>query len=258
VSSAELQGVLWGARPQAWAAQEALSAPVYEEGIRLAGIGEGSRVLDVGCGAGTFLGLAAGRGAVVHGLDASAALLELAQARVPGADLRLGDLQELPYDDGSFDAVTGFSSFQFAGDVTAALREAGRVARPGAPVVIQVWGRPERCETLAAMRALSAVAPSSGGERAPLWSAGMLEVFAAGAGLVPREAVDLVSAFEYPDAATAVAGMLASGGGARVIRAAGEEAARAALLGALPPYRTAAGGYRFENEWHFLVAAAPG
>jgi hypothetical protein len=35
--------------------------------------------------------------------------------------------------------VTGFNSFFFANDMVAALREAGRVAKPGAPVVIQVW-----------------------------------------------------------------------------------------------------------------------
>jgi hypothetical protein len=41
--------------------------------------------------------------------------------------------------------VAGFNSFFFAADMVAALREARRVAKAGAPVVIQVWGRPERC-----------------------------------------------------------------------------------------------------------------
>ena len=62
----------------------------------------------------------------------------------PTPTSRMGDLQHLPYVDDSFDAVTGFNSFFFADDMVAALREAGRVAKPGAPVVIQVWGRPER------------------------------------------------------------------------------------------------------------------
>ena len=55
------------------------------------------------------------------------------------------DLQVLPYDDDTFDVVTGFTSFFFADDMVGALREAGRVARPGAPVVIQAFGRPEKC-----------------------------------------------------------------------------------------------------------------
>ena len=65
------------------------------------------------------------------GIDAAEGLLALARARVRGRDLRLGDMQALPFDDDSFDVVTGFTSFFFADDIVAALREAGRVARPG-------------------------------------------------------------------------------------------------------------------------------
>jgi ubiquinone/menaquinone biosynthesis C-methylase UbiE len=53
-------------------------------------------------------------------------------------------MEALPYEDDSFDLVTGFNSFFFATDIVAALREAGCVAKPGAPVVIQVWGPHER------------------------------------------------------------------------------------------------------------------
>ena len=63
---------------------------------------------------------------------------------MPDADLRVGDMEALPYDDDTFDLVTGFNSFFFANDIVAAVREAGRVAKPGAPVVIQVWGAHER------------------------------------------------------------------------------------------------------------------
>jgi Methyltransferase domain len=62
---------------------------------------------------------------------------------VPEAELRLGDLQALPYPDDSFDVVTGFTSFFFADDIVAALREAGRVARAGAPVVTWAYADAE-------------------------------------------------------------------------------------------------------------------
>ena len=100
-------------------------------------------MLDVGCGVGAFLRLVADRGAEPFGLDASEALIDLARRRVPEADLRVGDMESLPYDADTFDLVTGFTSFFFANDMVAALREAGRVAKPGAPVVIQVWGAHE-------------------------------------------------------------------------------------------------------------------
>lgn len=136
--TAELQGELWGARAENWAAQEERHAPLYEEVIGRIGLGPGTRVLDVGCASGVFCRVAADRGAVVFGLDASEALIAIARRRVPEADLRVGDLQFLPFEADMFDVVTGFNSFQFAGDITAALREAARVARKDARVVIQV------------------------------------------------------------------------------------------------------------------------
>ena len=129
--SARHWGALWGDRPRAWARNEEQQTPVYEQALERVGLERGDRVLDVGCGTGVFLRLCADRGADVSGLDASEGLLEIARERVPEADLRLGDLQTLPYADDAFDLVTGFTSFFFAEDMVAALREAGRVARPG-------------------------------------------------------------------------------------------------------------------------------
>ena len=102
-------------------------------------------MLEVGCGSGVFLRAAAERGAQISGLDASPELVALARARVPAADVRVGDLQFLPYPDDAFDLVAGFNSFFFAADLVAALREASRVARPDGRVLIQVWGRHSRC-----------------------------------------------------------------------------------------------------------------
>jgi len=137
--SADRHALLWNIHPQDWSVNEVQQLPTYEEAIRRIGITSGQRVLEVGCGTGVFLRAAADRGAAVHGLDASEALLAIARERVPEADLRRGDMQFLPYDDDSFDVVAGFNAFFFADDMVAALREAGRVAKPGARVVIQVY-----------------------------------------------------------------------------------------------------------------------
>ena len=144
--SADRWGPRWGARARAWAATEEQQLPTYEAAIERVGIGERTRVLEVGCGSGVFLRAAADRGAQVTGLDASPALLELARVRVPEADLRVGDLQFLPYADDAFDVVAGFNAFFFASDIVAAVREAGRVAVPGGTVVVQVWGRHGTCD----------------------------------------------------------------------------------------------------------------
>src|SRR6266540_2800051 len=95
--SAERWGPLFSARAQDWAEIEEQQVPTYEEAIRRVGITTGQRVVEVGCGSGVFLRLAADRGAQVAGVDASEALLEIARTRVPEAELVHGDMESLPY-----------------------------------------------------------------------------------------------------------------------------------------------------------------
>src|SRR5262245_53562436 len=144
--SAARWGPLWGARSADWAAVEEQQLSTYREAIRRVGISAGQRVLEVGCGSGVFVRVAADLGADVAGLDASEQLIQIARRRVPEADLRVGDMEALPWPDATFDLVAGFNSFFFADDMVGALREAGRVAKRGAHVVIQVWGAHERCD----------------------------------------------------------------------------------------------------------------
>jgi SAM-dependent methyltransferase len=256
--SANVWGPRWGSRPRDWALSEDQQVPTYEEAIRRAGIAPGQRVLDIGCGTGVFLRAAADRGATVAGLDAAEGLLELARARVPEADLRQGEMEQLPFDDDAFDVVTGFNSFFFAADMVAALREAGRVARPEALVVIQVWGRPDECGLTAMKQAVAPHLPAPEAGAAPpppLWKPGVLEEIARQAGLTPESAFDTSWAYEYDDDATLVRAMLGAAGMAERLITSQEEAG-AAILEALARHRTPSGGYRLENEWRYLIARA--
>jgi SAM-dependent methyltransferase len=256
--SAGRHGPLWGARARDWAENEEGEVPTFQAGLDRLDIGAGDEVLEVGCGTGVFLGLAADRGASVHGIDAAENLVELARERVPEADVRVGDMQFLPHADDAFDAVCGFNSFFFAEDMVAALREAGRVAKPGAAVLIQVWGPPEKCD-LSAVReaAVPLLEGGSPGPPPPLYEPGVLEEIAAKAGLEPREAFDVEYDIEHPDRETMLRRTLAPGVVVAAIKHSGEEAVAAAISEALEPYRLSDGSYRLRNEWHFLRCQSP-
>jgi SAM-dependent methyltransferase len=253
------QGELWGQRPYEWGAIEEQQLPTYEEGIRRAGIKSGDRVLDVGCGTGVFLEALMKLGARPHGLDASRALLRVARARVPQAELRVGDAEALPFEDDFFDVVTGFNSFFFADDMVAALREAGRVAKPGAPVLVQVWGPPERCDLAPMLKAVGSLRPHDPEpqpERPPLWKPGVLEEIATAAALEPEASFDLSTAFEFTGEEALIRHLLAPGGVTEAIRHSGKQAVSRAIVDALAPRRRRDGSYRLENEWHYLLARA--
>ena len=125
-------------------------------------------MLDVGCGSGLTLVLAAQRGATPSGLDISPGLLGLARERLPEADLREGDMESLPFGDTSVDAVVGVNAFQFAGDPRRALREAARVVRPGGRVVASLFAAPDRSQGTVVHEAMSAlIQPEQADDHAP-------------------------------------------------------------------------------------------
>jgi SAM-dependent methyltransferase len=257
--SAERWGPLWGARPDDWALSEDQQIPSYEEALGRVGLEPGQLVLDIGCGAGAFLRLVANRGARAFGLDASAPLIELARKRVPDADLRAGDMEALPYEDDTFDLVTGFTSFFFANDIVAALHEAGRVAKPGAPVVIQVWGPHEHRDLEAMMAIAHPYLPPRPDDAPPepdYWRPGILEDLATRAGLTPEQAFDLTWAYHYPDDETLGRAMMAPAGIATLVGPERQDEVTAAIIKGLAPYRTPHGGYRLQNKFHFLITRA--
>src|SRR5260370_38363363 len=94
-----------------------------------AGVGQGTRLLDIACGSGYAASVAAGRGAEVAGLDASEALIGIARARTPDADFRVGDMFALPFEDNYFDVATSFNGL--GKGCEEARRDARRRVLPG-------------------------------------------------------------------------------------------------------------------------------
>jgi SAM-dependent methyltransferase len=257
--SASRWGPLWGARPADWALSEDLQRPTYEAALARTGLEPGWRVLDVGCGAGAFLSLVEASGAEPSGIDASESLVAFARTRLPRADLRVGEMEELPWEDGTFDLVTGFNAFFFANDMVAALREAGRVAKPGAQVVIQVWGAHERCD-LEAMKQIARpflpLRPSGAPVDPDLSKPGLLCELAIRAGLSPEDEFDATWAFVYPDTEALGRAMVAVAGLAVITGPDREGELKNAIVDGLACYRRTDGSYRLSNEYHYLIARA--
>lgn len=250
----------WGARAETWAKHAAgVSAPAWRAVAEATRIGERMRVLDVGCGTGEFCRLAIARGADVSGLDGAAGMVAVARRLVPGADLRHGSMERLPWDDAVFDVITGFNAFQFARDPVVALGEARRVARPGGQVVVCNWGSPEDNELPAVMGAMRRLLPGPPPAGSPaMGRAGALDELVREAGLDPVRAGAVDVPFEAPDLETMQLALLAPGAAAPVIEHAGEPAVREAIAAAVAPFERPDGSYRLENRFVYLVARAPG
>ena len=108
------------------------------------------RLLDVGCGGGTFLAQALEVVDQAAGIDHSPDMVALtkennAEAVAEGRlDVRLGDAAALPWEDATFDAESNSAALFFATDPPAVLREAARVLKPGGRFVIVTMPRPKR------------------------------------------------------------------------------------------------------------------
>ncbi len=109
-----------------------------EELVELCHVGEGSHVLDVGCGAGqTPCYLARRHGCRVVGVDILEAMIERSRERAERegvtdrVEFRVADAQDLPFEDDTFDAVITESVTVFPEDKERAINEYARVTKPG-------------------------------------------------------------------------------------------------------------------------------
>jgi SAM-dependent methyltransferase len=202
------------------------------------GVGDGTLLLDLGCGDGAFCGFAARRGAIVSGVDFEPDAVAAALEAVPAGDFRLGMMESLPWADDSFDVVTAFNAVQYALDPDLALVEAARVLRPEGRIAVCKWGPPAGNEFFAFLTAIAA-----GGVRGEV-------------GLVSDPVSDAISAARLQ--------VIVTGEVAAPIEMAGDAALEASLsrvgiaaatsvTAAAAPYRRADGGYRFDNRLRYWV-----
>lgn len=251
--AAVMQGRLWSARARDWAElQETQHRPLFEAAYQAAGVGPGQRVLDVGCGAGVATQVAIEHGARASGIDPAEGLITIATERVPEGEFRVGEIEDLPYSDGSFDLVSTFNVLQFLSQPAAALGEARRVCRPGGTVAVAVPGPPAELELAAMIMAVKAFIPEPPAGAPGLFDlsheARLKEVMDAG-GLQVERVEKVPVDFHYPDLESAQRAILSAGPAVMAIQSSGEKRVREAVSRALEAFKSTDGGYRLENAF---------
>ena len=96
----------------------------------------GKKVLDVGCGPGTYTSYFKSLGAKVSAIDISEEMVKIAASKVPGADIRVADMNKIPFPPSTFDLVFYGLSIHYLDNILPTLKEAYRVLKNKGRLVI--------------------------------------------------------------------------------------------------------------------------
>jgi SAM-dependent methyltransferase len=223
----------WGRRAVEFATlSEPANCREYVAMHQRLGVGAGDRLLDVACGSGLAVELATVRGATCAGIDASPRLVGVARDRVPSADLRVGDMHALPWEDDGFDVVTSFRGIW--GTTPDAVAEVRRVLRPGGRLGLTVWGHIKASPGAWALSPFRLAAEPKVANQAAMVALGRPgagEALLAGWGFDDVERVEIPFVWEFADPETYARTLASSGPAYEAIQAVGEEAFLAHAVG---------------------------
>jgi SAM-dependent methyltransferase len=259
MGSSEVQGKLWGAAAQDWAELfEPASKPIWVAMLDSAEVSQGTRFLDLGCGGGGASVLAAKRGAQVTGLDAAEALINIARERVSDGDFRVGDLEDLPYDDNSFDVAFASLSIMFATNPPVALSEIQRVTVSGGRVTVGIWGKPEDCEYRHILKAVADTLPSPPPGKGPfaLSGIGILEGMMEAAGLKVLDSGEVDAPFQFADFEIMWQMVSSVGPIQSAKKVVSERELKAAIMRAAEPFQIDKGEILLNNRFRYVTATA--
>ncbi|MBX7435101.1 class I SAM-dependent methyltransferase [Mycobacterium sp. Y57] len=257
----------WRVAGEAWSHAAADWACLYEHYafevitaiFARVGIGPGVELLDVACGSGLALRHAAAMGARTAGIDAAAALVQVARDRNPGTELRVGSMYELPWAAARFDVVTSINGIW--GGCEPALVEACRVLRPGGMIGISFWGAGEPHDLRATFKVFARHAPVDhfrGMKRTnDIAADGVAEQMLADSGFQVVESGSRVSTIEWPDADVAWRALSSTGPALPALQHSGPAILRDAVLSAIEHRRDANGIYRFRGDHRYVIARKP-
>ena len=221
--------------------------------------GADTALLDIACGSGLAIRLAASTGAIVAGIDASAELIAVARDRIPAGDLRVGSMYELPWPDASFDAAVSVNGIW--GGCEEALEEAHRVLRPGGRIGISFWGQGPPLDIREFFKVFASHAPNdhrtSMRQLNNIAVPGIAESMLECCGFEVEESDARVSTIEWPDAEIAWRALSSIGPAVPALRTGDVETIKRDVLAALESCRDERNIYRTRSDHRFVVARRP-
>lgn len=258
MSTKAIQGKLWSIAPQYWSKYfEPYFLPIYKKTLEKLNLTEDTLLLDAGCGSGLFSNMAIETGAQVIGIDAAPGLLEVARQRNPQNNFMEEDLEAMPFADQSFDVVTGFNSFQYAGNFENALLEAKRVLKDKGRLVICIWDKPEVNDATEVLKAIgSLLPPPPPGAPGPftLSEDGKIESIFERAGLKLKYKTTVPCPFLYPNPGYGVKSFMGTGPAAAAINYTDKEIVEETIAKALRPFRITEDIYFLQNNFLLFIA----
>jgi SAM-dependent methyltransferase len=249
----------WGRRaPEAAYLFENMHWREYCHILDQTGVTQGTRHLDIACGSGLAVQIASERGAIVSGIDASKRLVAIAKARTPEADIRIGDMFHLPFEDNRFDVVTSCRGIW--GNCLEALREARRVVRPGGKIGLSFWGHQKKMQAYPLFAVIGRTSQEERKNTSSIVSIGLpgaAEQLMADAGLEVGTRTSLKLHWEFPDADFAAQALGSTGPAYLAIEHLGVDGFVEAMREAATDFYMEGIGIRVEVEVQFLVGTVP-
>jgi SAM-dependent methyltransferase len=230
---------------------------MYKRVLEKLNLSKNHLLLDAGCGAGLFSGMAIEAGAEVIGVDAAPGLLEIARRRNPNNNFLEEDLETLPFTDNSFHVVAGFNSFQYAGDFEKALTEAKRVLKPGGRLVIAIWDKPEKSDATQVLKAIGTLLPPPPeGTPGPfaLSEDGKIESVLERIGMTLTYKTSVSCPFLYASLADGIKSYMGTGPAAAAMNYCERHFVRETIARALQPFRITDDFHYMENRFLVFIA----
>ncbi|MFK8057283.1 MAG: class I SAM-dependent methyltransferase [Saprospiraceae bacterium] len=249
---------IWGQIPENWATiQEITGESVYQHLCKFIDFTPCNKLLDVGSGSGYFSNLMEEDGLTVTGIDTNTRLVELAKKRTSEVEFLTGEMEDLPFPDNTFDTVCAFNAIQYAESPECVILECKRVLKAKGKLFFMIWGDEKDCEASSFLNAVGGLMLPypSGTESFALSKNRRLESIIKACGLKIIDNSNIASVWDYPNAETALKGLLSAGPIVKAIEHSGFDKVYEESIASISTYTQEDGRIVYKNKFRVVICS---